>query len=139
MKWSAGLPLLLGLLVGCDGHFRALWHGETLASGDTVKVTSFDLVWGAEHDGRDARKDCFAMEYVTAHPGKDLALREAEAKQVFNELVRPAAERWGFRTAEVSAFPHLERKGHYDFYAFEQAADGRWSFKRSGRKVFSTD
>jgi len=139
MKRFAGwllLPLLFG--AGCDEHFHTLWHGEQLPSGGMVKVTSFNLVWGIEHDDRDVRKDSFAIEYVTAIPGADAVRRDAEALQVF-ELVRPASETWGFRTATLAAFPKLERKGRYDLYAFEQAADGRWSFKRSEMKVFAND
>jgi hypothetical protein len=138
MTRLAGLLALSLALAGCDEQFHTLWHGEKLPSGDMVKVTSFNLVWGIEHDDRDVRKDSFAIEYVTAIPGADAARRDAEAMQVF-ELVRPASEKWGFRTATLAAFPRLERKGRYDLYAFEQAADGRWSFKRSEMKVFAND
>jgi hypothetical protein len=41
--------------------------------------------------------------------------------------------------ATLAAFPILERKGHYDLYIFERAADGRWSFKRSDMKVFANE
>src|SRR4051812_38825570 len=64
---------------GCDDHFQRLWHGETLASGGMVKVISFNLVWGIEHDDRDATKDSFALEYVMADRSPDPARREAEA------------------------------------------------------------
>jgi hypothetical protein len=133
-----GLFLVLVLVAGCDGPFRTLWHGENLASGGSVKVTSFNLVWSVEHDDRDVSKDCFAIEYVTAIARADVAQREAEAAQVF-ELIRPVSEQWGLRSAQMAAFPLLERKGHYDLYLFERQADGHWSFKRSDTKVFATD
>ena len=133
-----GLILALVLVAGCDGPFRTLWHGENLASGGSVKVTSFNLVWGVEHDDRDVNTDSFAIEYVTANPGADVAQREAEAAQVF-ELIRPVSEQWGLRTAQMAAFPTLARKGHYDLYWFEHQPDGHWSFKRSDAKVFATD
>src|SRR5215472_7773854 len=95
-----GIWLALGfvLLAGCDGPFRTPWHPETLASGETIKVTSFNLVWGAEHDDHVLGKDCFAIEYVTSLADADAKRREAEAAEVF-ELVRPASEQWGFREA----------------------------------------
>jgi len=143
MKYRAILPglvlvLVLVLVAGCDDHFHTLWHGEKVPSGGMVKVVSFNLVWGIEHDERDVSKDSFAIEYVTANPGGDATQREAEAAEVF-ELVRPASELWGFRMASMSAFPTLTRKGRYDLYLVERQADGRWSFKRSDAKVFAND
>jgi hypothetical protein len=137
-KLACVLLLPLAIAAGCDEHFRTVWHGETLASGSMVKVTSFNLVWGTDDDDRDVHKDSFAIEYVTADPGADTVRREAEALQVF-ELVRPVSEQWGFRSATLAAFPILERKGHYDLYIFERATDGRWSFKRSDMKVFANE
>jgi len=139
MKYGAILLFLgLILLAGCDDHFHALWHGEKLPSGGMIKVVSFNLVWGIEHDDRDVSKDSFAIEYVTANPRGDVRQREAEAAEVF-ELIRPVSELWGFRTASMSAFPTLARKGRYDLYWFERQADGQWSFKRSDAKVFAND
>ncbi len=139
MKATAGLLVLpLALVAGCNEHFHTLWHGETLPSGAMIKVTSFNLVWAIGHDDRDVRKDAFALEYVSAHPGGEVARREAEATQVF-ELVRPLSELRGCRTASLAAFPTLERRGRYDLYRFERAADGRWSFERTEAKVFATD
>lgn len=126
------------LLAGCDNHFHALWHGKNLPSGNAIKVTSFNLTWGIEHDDRDVGKDCFAIEYVTANPGADAKAREAEALQAF-ELVRPVSEQWGFRVASLAAFPTLERKGRYDLYRFQRQPDGHWSFTRTEAKVFATD
>lgn len=125
-------------IAGCDGHVRTVWHEESLPSGRTVKITSFNLVWGVEHGERDTGKDCFALEYVWADPQADPARREAEATEVF-ELVRPLSERWGFRAASMAGFPTLERKGRYDLYWFERQADGHWSFARSEAKVFAND
>lgn len=128
----------LPLLPGCSDHFRPVWHDHKLPSGKTIKVTSFNLVWGVEHDERDRSKDSFALEYVSANPQAEPAGREAEAAEVF-ELVRPISEQWGFRSASIAGFPTLERKGRYDMYLFERKPDGRWSFTRSEAKVFAND
>ena len=130
--------LALPLLSGCSDHFRPVWHDHQLPSGKTIKVTSFNLVWGVEHDERDGSKDCFALEYVSANPQAEPAGREAEAAEVF-ELVRPISEQWGFRVVSMAGFPTLERKGKYDMYLFERKPDGRWSSMRSEAKVFSSD
>jgi len=139
MKYCA-LLLSLGLilLAGCDDHFHALWHGERLPSGGLIKVVSFNLVWGIEHDDRDVSKDSFAIEYVTANPRGDVQQREAEAAEVF-EFVRPVSELWGFRSASMSAFPTLTRKGRYDLYWYQRGPDGPWSNTRSESKVFAND
>lgn len=120
------LVLALVSVAGCDGPFRTPWHGEALASGSAIKVTSFNLVWGAEHDDHALGKDCFAIEYVTSYPGADAKRREAEAAEVF-ELVRPVSEQWGFREATVAAIPMLEHRGLYDLYWFQRQSDGHWS------------
>jgi len=126
------------LISGCGGPYRALWHDTKLPSGRVVKVTSFNMVWGIEHDDRDVTKDSFSLEYVMADPKVDAATREAEALDVF-ELARAVSEQWGFRTATIAGFPALERKGRYDLYQFRRQADGRWTFTRTEAKVFSTD
>lgn len=128
----------LALTVGCSGANRPIWHDQRLPSGRTIKVTSFNLVWGIEHDERDAAKDCFALEYVSSDPQASPQGHEAEAMEVF-ELIRPAAELWGMRTATLAAFPTLERKGRYGFYALERQSDGRWRAAYTERKVFATD
>ena len=120
------LGLVLVFVAGCDGPFRTPWHSETLASGSKVKVTSFNLVWGAEHDEHTIGQDCFAIEYVTAYPGADAKGREAEAAEVF-ELVRPVSEQWGFREATVASIPTLEHKGLYDLHWYQRQPDGHWS------------
>lgn len=131
------LVLLLMLLAGCDaifgGPFRTPWHAESLPSGNTIKVTSFNLVWGAEHDEHTLGKDCFAIEYVTSYPNADAKQREAEAAEAF-ELVRPASEQWGFREATVAAIPTLDHRGLYDLYWYQRQADGHWSQKIVVRK-----
>jgi hypothetical protein len=129
--------LALACVPACGGH-RPIWHDQKLLSGRTVKVTSFNLVWGVEHDERDTTKDCFALEYVSGDPQADPRRREAEATEVF-ELIRPVSEQWGFQTASIAGFPTVERKGKYDLYWFERKADGRWSFTRSEMKVFVND
>ena len=49
IRWA--FVLMLVSAAGCDdGPFRTPWHAEKLASGSTIKVTSLNLVWGAEHD-----------------------------------------------------------------------------------------
>jgi hypothetical protein len=132
MQHRRGLNVaLLLLLTGCngsDGPFRTAWHPEKLASGSTVKVTAFDLVWGAGHGDDDhvMGPDCFKITYVTALSGADIPQRDAEALQAF-ELVRPVSEQWGLRSAEVAAIPTLEHRGPYDVYEFQQKPDGSWS------------
>ncbi|MGC3988659.1 MAG: hypothetical protein QM796_03025 [Chthoniobacteraceae bacterium] len=149
-KWIVGstrlLLVCLSLTVmglafsGCgDSEWQPVWHEEKLPSGRTVKVTACNLVWGVEHDEpRATEKDCFAMEYVSAIPQAPLPEREAEAKEVF-ELIRATSEKWGLHTATLAGFPTLTRKGHYDFYLFEQQPGGAWTVSREDRKVFSTD
>ena len=125
------LVLLLVFVAGCDGFdgpFHTPWHAETLASGDKVKVTRFDLVWGNEHDDHALGGDCFAIEYVTSYPDADASRREAEAAAVF-ELVRAASEQWGFREATVAAIPTLEYRGLHDLYWFQRQSNGNWSSK----------
>ena len=140
MKYFALLfGFALVLVAGCDDHFHTLWHSEKLPSGGLVKVTSFNLVWGIEHDDRNVGLDSFAIEYVSAVPGADSNRREAEAAEVFAALVRPASEQWGFQTASLAAFPTLQRKGRYDLYLFQRGSDGTWSYTRSEAKVFATD
>jgi hypothetical protein len=123
---------LAGLLVAVAGcnyggpPFRTPWHAEKLASGSTIQVTSFNLVWGAEHDDHALGKDCFAIEYVALHSDADAAQRQAEASEVF-ELVRPVSEQWGFAEATVAAIPTLDHRGPYDLYWFRRQADGHWS------------
>src|SRR5262245_56942110 len=141
MKSAPALPVVvatIALLSGCGGAPRPLWHDVKLPSGKTVKVTSFNMVWGIEHDERDAAKDSFALEYVMTDPQADVARREAEAREVF-ELVRPASEQWGFPTASLAAFKTVERKGRYDLYLFQRQPGGAWAFTRSEAKVFVTD
>ncbi len=129
--------LLLPALFGCSGG-RPLWHDQLLPSGKTIKVTSFNLVWGVEHDERDADKDCFALEFVSADPTADGASHEREALEVF-ELIRPTSELWGFKTAVISGFPSVERKGRYEIFIFTRGSEGQWSFTRQPAKVFAND
>jgi hypothetical protein len=117
--------VLLASLAGCDGPFRTPSHVETLASGGSIEVTSFNLAWGGEHDEHTLGQDCFALEYVTAIPGAEAARRDAEAAEAF-ELVRVVSEQWGFREATVAAIPTLEHKGPYDLYWYRRAPDGHW-------------
>jgi hypothetical protein len=127
IRWA--FVLLLVSAAGCDDGqypFRTPWHAEKLASGSTIKVTSFNLVWGSEHDEHTLGKDCFDIQYVSLHPDADAAARQAEATEVF-ELVRPASEQWGFGEATVSAIPTLDHRGPYDVYWFRRQPDGHWS------------
>jgi hypothetical protein len=130
MKYCGALVfLVLASIAGCDGGpFHTPWHEESLASGNKIKVTSLNLVWGAEHDDHALGKDCFAIEYVTSFPGADAKQREAEALEAF-ELVRPMSEQWGFREATVAAIPTVDHRGLYDLYWFQRQPDGRWSSK----------
>lgn len=120
------------------GDYKPVWHEERLASGATVKVTSMNLVWGADHDDHALGGDCFSMEYATATPDADPKSKDEEVQEVF-ELIRPASELWGFKSAEVARFPTITRKGHYDLYEFVRGSDGKWSFTEEPRKVFATD
>jgi hypothetical protein len=116
---------------GCDGlsgPFHTPWHAVMLPSGSTIKVTQFDLVWGAGHDDHALGGDCFAIQYVTAYPGASDKRRESEVAEVF-ELARPISEQWGLREATVAAVPTLEHRGLYDLYWFQRAPDGHWSSK----------
>jgi len=129
VRWA--YVFMLAAVAGCDDGrfpFKTPWHPEKLASGSTIKVTSFNLVWGAEHDEHTLGKDCFHIQYVSLHPDADAAARQAEATEVF-ELVRPVSEQWGFGEATVSAIPALEHRGPYDVYGFRRQADGHWSSK----------
>ncbi|HEX6832819.1 MAG TPA: hypothetical protein VF132_04735 [Rudaea sp.] len=122
------LALAIALAAGCDtnGPFRTPAHAEKLASGVTIQVTSFQLVWGAEHDDHALGKDCFAIEYVALHPDADAEARQAEAREVF-ELVRAVSEQWNFNEATVASIPKLEHRGPYDLYWFRRQPDGHWA------------
>jgi hypothetical protein len=136
---SLKLAFLLAVpsLLCCSG-FHTLWHDQVLPSGKTIKVTSFHLVWGIEHDERNADNDSFALEYVSAVPKADLAAQEQEALEVF-ELIRPVSELWGFKSAYISGFATVERKGGYEIFTFKRGPDGQWSFTRQSAKVFAND
>jgi hypothetical protein len=124
--------------LGCSGVGRPIWHDQQLPSGRMVKVTSFNLVWGVEHDERDTNQDSFALEFATTTPTDDPAAQQQEALEVF-ELIRQASELWGFKTADVSRFPTVERKGRYDIFRFTRGRDGRWTVARQSAKVFAND
>jgi hypothetical protein len=128
---------MLFLLCGC-GEYQPVWREQVLPSGEHIKVTSFNLVWGADHDEHALGGDCFSMEYVAAKANADPESRAQEAVAVF-ELMRPVSELWGFRSAELAAFPTAARKGHYELYLFSRGADGKWSFSVQPRKVFASD
>ena len=131
------LVVMAFLLAGC-GEFHPIWHDQKLPSGKTVKVTSFNLTWGAEHNERDQGKDSLDLEYVSTNPDAPAEAREREAREVF-ELIRPTAELWSFTNAAVAGFRAVERKGHYDLYIFSRAPDGKWSSQYYARKVFVND
>lgn len=78
------------------------------------------------------------MEFVSANPTADAAAHQQEALEVF-ELIRPASELWGFKMAQISGFPSVERKGRYEIFTFTRGSDGQWSVARQSAKVFSTD
>jgi hypothetical protein len=123
--------ILLLLPCSCSDN-RRLWREQKLPSGKSVKVTSFLLVWGAEHDERIPNNDCLALEFVYTNPDADEEAHEREASEVF-ELIRPVSEQWGFATATVAAFAAVERARHYDFFIFRRGADRKWSCKRERR------
>ena len=130
------LALALLTLAGCEsseGPFRTPWHPEKLASGNTIKVVSFNLVWGAEHDEHTLGKDCFAIEYVTSFP-EDEKKREAEVGEVFEGLVRSASEQWAFGEATVAAMPTPDGRRQEDLYWFVRQPDGHWASKQIFKK-----
>ncbi len=133
-----GLMGLFGFFSLLGEHDTPLFHDQVLPSGKIIKVTSFNLVWGAEHDERRANQDTFALEYVSNDPQAELAVREQEAWEVF-ELIRPVSELWGFTPVTVAAFPKVKRKGHYDLFIFERDSNGKWAVQREARKVFIND
>jgi hypothetical protein len=124
---SVAILLVCLSLAACANH--SIWHDQVLPSGRTIKVTSFNLVWGIEHDERDVSKDCLQIEFVWSNPAADAAAQEKEAWEVF-ELIRPASELWQFKSAVVSVFPTLEHTGHHSFFSFTRGADGKWSSTR---------
>jgi hypothetical protein len=121
-----------------DSGYRMIFHDQRLPSGTMIKVTSFNLVWGVEHDERTPGNDSFSLEYVSNIPQADQQARDQEALEVF-ELVRPVNEQWGFKRTSISAFRSARRKGPYDIYNFEHAPDGKWAFQRYPAKVFIND
>lgn len=120
-------PLLL--LAGCSAE-QPLTHDQRLPSGKTIKVMSFNMVWGIEHGDRDASKDSLALEYVISDASADQAAKDREAVDAF-ELIRATSELWGFTHASVSARPAATRRGQFDVYTFTRGADGRWNFARA--------
>src|SRR6185369_2092216 len=104
------------VVIGCGQQvFTPLYHDETLPSGEKVKITSFNLVWGGRpgDDGCTGGSDCLSVEFVSNHPDADPAKKEKEAREVF-ELIRPTSEQWGFSNAQVMAFRQVQRTGDYD-------------------------
>src|ERR1043166_3638189 len=96
-RWFALVGAIFLLSCGCSEN-RPLWREQKLPSGRSVKVTSFLLAWGAEHDERIPSNDCLALEFVYSTANASAEVREGEAKEVF-ELIRPASELWGLTTA----------------------------------------
>jgi hypothetical protein len=131
--------LLLFLCLGCFGpdDFHQPTLDQRLASGKQIKVTSCQLVWGAEHDERHPNQDSFALEYVSSFPPSAAKELDQEAVEVF-ELIRPISEQWGFSTASVAAFQSAERTGPYNRFEFSRSSTGHWSFRRQSAKVFNT-
>lgn len=129
LAFFLALPSLLGCILN-----QPIWHDQLLPSGKTVKILSFNLAWGIEHDDRDAGKDCFALEFVSADPAANAAAREQEAREVF-ELIRPGSELWGFKTAVLSGRTSVARRGGYDIFTFTRGAEGPWSVVASELKI----
>jgi hypothetical protein len=123
-------------LMGSD--IRTIFHDQALPSGKVVKVTMCNFAWGVDHEDRHERDDCFVMEYVSTVPHSDPAAVDRETLEAF-ELIRPISELWGLKVANVSAFPKVERKGHYFIYVFSRGSDGSWTFDRQPAKVFIND
>jgi hypothetical protein len=119
-------------------HIRTIYHKVIPLAGNPVEVMMCHFAWGVEHAERDDRKDCFVLEYASTAPHADLAAVDRETLKAF-ELIRPVSELWGLKTAEVSAFPSVERKGKYFIYLFSRSPDGKWAFQRNPAKVFIND
>lgn len=133
--------LLLTALAGLwffEGDSRPIFRDQILPSGKTIKITSFNLVWGVYHDERKTNDDNFQVEYVSSFAHEDQRALNQEALEVF-ELIRPVSEQWGFNSATISAFPTIQRKGRYYIYAFTRAPDGKWTFIRHSAKVYIND
>ena len=133
--------LLLGALAGLlfvDRDIRPIFREQVLASGKTVKITSFNLVWGGEHEERRTGDDSFALEYVSSAANGDETALDQETSEVF-ELIRPVSEQWGFNRAMISVFPTKQRKGKYYIYAFTRAPEGKWTSSRHSAKVHIND
>jgi hypothetical protein len=75
---------------------------------------------------------------VSKAPHTDPAAVDRETVEVF-ELIRPVSELWGLKTANVSAFPSVQRKGKYFTYLFSRGSNGKWTFERKPAKVFVND
>jgi hypothetical protein len=145
LGFGAGCLLFVGVIAAFFGYFayssqdyEPPFRERMLASGKTVKVTSFHLLWGIDHDDRHSRDDAFGLEYASGAPLDDLEALDAEVLQVF-ELMRPVSEQWDFDVATISAFPTTKRKGQYYLYSFKRAEHGTWGFERSPAKVFVND
>jgi hypothetical protein len=137
----ASLLALLIVVAGflfIDAHSRPIFRDQVLPSGKKLKITSFNLAWGVEHEERRPGDDTFALEYVSSVPDADPKLLDQETLEVF-ELIRPVSEQWGFKQATISAFPTTQRKGKYHIYEFTRAPDGKWTFNRQSAKVYAND
>jgi hypothetical protein len=128
----------VGAFLFTGPRIRTVFHDQALPSGKTVKVTMCNFAWGVEHEERRVRDDCFILEYVSTVPHADLAAVDRETLEVF-ELIRPVSELWGLKTASVSAFPKVERKGKYFIYSFKRTPAGVWVHERTPAKVFVND
>ena len=124
------------VMINVDKHM--IFREQHLASGKSIKVTSFHMVWGIKHDERYTRKDSFQLEHVSSNSNGDEQILDQETLEVF-ELIRPISELWGFNNAYVSAFPTTERKGKYYIFNFTRDSNGKWNFDRKLSKVFVND
>jgi hypothetical protein len=145
LGFGAGSLLFVGAIAVFLGYFaystrdyEPPFREQTLPSGKQIKVTSFHLLWGVDHEERHDRDDTFGLEYASGAPLTDLEALDAEVLQVF-ELMRPVSEQWKFDIATISAFPATQRKGRYYLYSFKRAEQGTWTFERSPAKVFIND
>ena len=86
------------LSIVCIYYFReenslAGYRSQILPSGRSIKVTSFHLAWGVEHDNRISNNDCFNLEYVSSVTGTDTQARDREALEVFELIENPTLVR----------------------------------------------
>ncbi|MCK9408666.1 MAG: hypothetical protein WCX28_11165 [Bacteriovoracaceae bacterium] len=138
VAYVAGVVSIVVLLYFVNDDNISLFQERKLPSGRMIKVISFNLAWGSDHDTRMKNEDCFALEYVSSAPDLDTLAKNQETLEVF-EMIRLLSEMWKLDKAVISVFPFPKRKGAYDIYSFQHNSDGTWTFDRRTAKVHVND